>query len=321
MSAVWLQDRELRLRRDAPLPAPPSGEALVRVRYAGVCGTDLELAKGYYPYAGIPGHEFVGRVEAAAGAGAWIGRRVVGEINAACHACEACGAGRAKHCENRSVLGIIARHGAFAEYLALPVENLHEVLPGVPDEAAVFVEPLAAALEVQQQVRIGRGERVAVIGDGRLAQLVAQTLSLTGCDLTVVGRHGGKLARLNALGIRTAAAADLPERRLDVAVECTGDPSGFALARRALRPRGTLVLKSTYAGELRLNASSLVVDEITLVGSRCGPFGLALEMLAEGRIDLAGLVHARYPLRDALAAFEHAARPGVLKVLLDCEQE
>jgi threonine dehydrogenase-like Zn-dependent dehydrogenase len=318
MRAVWLEDRTLRLRHDAPLPSPRSGEALVRVRYAGVCGTDLELTRGYYPYAGVPGHEFVGRVEAAAGAEGWIGRRVVGEINAACHACEACRAGRTTHCENRTVLGIKARDGAFAEYLALPVENLHEVPPGVPDEVAVFAEPLAAALEIQRQVAIGPAERVAVIGDGRLAQLVAQTLALTGCDLVVVGRHEAKLARLAALGIRTCAAADLPGRRLDVAVECTGNPSGFALARRALRARGTLVLKSTYAGELTLDASSLVVDEITLVGSRCGPFGPALGLLADGRIDVAGLVHARHPLSDALAAFERAARPGVLKVLVDC---
>jgi threonine dehydrogenase-like Zn-dependent dehydrogenase len=179
MRAVWLEDRTLRLRHDAPLPSPRSGEALVRVRYAGVCGTDLELTRGYYPYAGIPGHEFVGRVAAAEGAEAWIGRRVVGEINAACHVCAACRAGRTTHCENRSVLGIKARDGAFAEYLTLPVENLHEVPPGVPDEVAVFAEPLAAALEIQRQVAIGPAERVAVIGDGRLAQLVAQTLALT----------------------------------------------------------------------------------------------------------------------------------------------
>jgi 2-desacetyl-2-hydroxyethyl bacteriochlorophyllide A dehydrogenase len=318
MRAAWLERRALRVVADAPVPQPAPGEALVRVRRAGICGTDLGLARGYYPYAGVPGHEFVGQVEAAPAADAWIGRRVVGEINVVCHACDACRAGRPKHCERRGVLGILGRHGAFAQYLALPVENLHEVPPGVPDDAAVFVEPLAAALEVQQQVAIGPGMRVVVVGDGRLGQLVAQTLALTGCDLRVVGRHEGKLARLASLGIRSAAAADVAARGFDVAVECTGDPSGFELARRALRPRGTLVLKSTYAGELTLNASSLVVDEITLVGSRCGPFALALELLAGGRIDVSGLVHARYPLADAVAAFEHAARPGVLKVLLDC---
>jgi threonine dehydrogenase-like Zn-dependent dehydrogenase len=318
MRAVWLEDLELRLRHDAPVPTPRFGEALVRVRCAGVCGTDLELARGYYPYSGIPGHEFAGRVEAAAGSEGWIGRRVVGEINVVCHACEACRNGRTKHCGRRSVLGILAHHGAFAEYLTLPVENLHEVPANVRDETAVFVEPLAAALEIQRQVAIAPGQPVIVIGDGRLAQLVAQTLALTSCDLLVVGRHEGKLARLASLGIRTSLASELPERRMDVAVECTGDPTGLELARRALRPRGTLVLKSTYAGELKLNASSLVVDEITLVGSRCGPFAAALDLLASGRIDVAGLVHARYPLADALTAFEHAARPGVLKVLLDC---
>jgi 2-desacetyl-2-hydroxyethyl bacteriochlorophyllide A dehydrogenase len=318
MCAAWLERQALRVVADAPIPRPAPGEALVRVALAGICGTDLELLRGYYPYAGIPGHEFVGRVEAAPGAEGWTGRRVVGEINAACHACDDCRAGRATHCERRSVLGIRARHGAFAHYLMLPVENLHEVPPEVPDATAVFVEPLAAALEIQQQVKIQRGQRVVVVGDGRLGQLVAQTMALTGCELRVVGRHEAKLSRLASLGIR-GSALEVPERSFDVAVECTGDPSGFELARRALRPRGTLVLKSTYAGALKLNASSLVVDEITLVGSRCGPFGLALELLAGGRVDVAGLVHARYPIAEAVAAFDHAARPGVLKVLIDCD--
>jgi threonine dehydrogenase-like Zn-dependent dehydrogenase len=320
MRALWLEDRALRLVDDAPAPELAAGEALVRVQIAGVCNTDLELARGYYPFTGIPGHEFVGRVEAAPGSDAWVGRRVVGEINAVCRACEACRNARSSHCENRTVLGISKRHGAFAEWLTLPVENLHAVPEGLPDEAAVFTEPLAAALEIQRQVTVVPGLRVVVVGTGKLGQLVAQTLALAGCDVLAVGRNNGSLARLSRLGIRTGLASEIPERAADLAVECSGSPEGFPLARRALRPRGTLVLKSTYAGDLSLNASSLVVDEITLVGSRCGPVAPALALLAAGSIDVAGLVEDRYPLARALEAVEHAGRPGALKVLLDCSQ-
>ena len=317
MLAVWLKDQALSIRRDALPPSLPAGEARIRVRLAGICNTDLELARGYYPFDGIPGHEFVGVVEAAPGAEAWVGRRVVGEINASCGACAACVAARPTHCERRTVLGIRSRNGAFAEALALPVANLHAVPDQVPDDVAVFVEPLAAALEIQQQVRIEAGAQVVVIGDGKLGQLVARTLALTDCALTVVGRHASKLELLAAAGIATRSAAALEGRRADVVVECTGNEEGLALALGTVRPHGTVVLKSTYRGETRLNASAVVVDEITLVGSRCGPFAPALELLAAGRIDPRSLIHARYGLDDALAAFEHAARPGVLKVLLE----
>lgn len=315
MLALWLEDRALRMRDDVPAPEPPPGEALVRVLRAGICNTDLELVRGYYPFTGIPGHEFVGVVER--GPADAVGRRVVGEINAVCHRCAACLAGRPTHCERRTVLGIVNRHGAFAEYLALPVENLHPVPEGVPADAAVFTEPLAAALEIQEQVRIGPGERVLVVGDGKLGQLIAQTLALTGCDLLVVGRHRAKLSLLAARGIATREADGVGKGTFDVAVECTGSPAGFAQAVVAVRPRGTLVMKSTYTGTLALDAAVVVVNELTLVGSRCGPFPRALDLLASGRVDVAPLIHARYPLRDALGAFEHAARPGVLKVLLD----
>jgi threonine dehydrogenase-like Zn-dependent dehydrogenase len=317
MRAVWLKDEALSMRQDVPPPALAPGEACVRVRLAGICNTDLELARGYYPFDGIPGHEFVGIVERAPGAEAWLGRRVVGEINAACGACAACRAGRRTHCESRSVLGIRARHGAFADALALPVANLHEVPGPVPDEVAVFSEPLAAALEIQSQVRIEPGDRVIVIGDGKLGQLVARTLALTGCALGVVGRHAEKLALLAAAGIETSSGAALAEQRADLVVECTGNEQGLALALRAVRPRGTVVLKSTYRGETRLNSSAVVVNEITLVGSRCGPFAPALELLASGRIDPRPLIDARYRLDQALAAFAHASRPGVLKVLIE----
>jgi threonine dehydrogenase-like Zn-dependent dehydrogenase len=318
MRALWLEERRLRLREDCPPPPLPSGEALVRVLRAGVCNTDLELVRGYYPYAGIPGHEFVGRVERAPGAEGWVGKRVVGEINAVCGQCETCRAGRPTHCERRTVLGIKSRDGAFAEYLALPVGNLHEVPGDVPDEVAVFTEPLAAALEVQEQVRIASGDRVVVVGSGKLGNLVAQTLAVTGAAVLVVGRNPATLGRMAARSIPTATAAELPERRADVVVECTGHPDGLALALRAVRPRGTVVLKSTYHGQATLDLARVVVDEVSLVGSRCGPFAPALAALAAGRVDVRSLVDARYPLAEAIAAFEHAARPGALKVLLEC---
>jgi len=289
MRALWLENRQLRLRDDVPTPVPAPGEALVHVLAAGICNTDIELTRGYYPFTGIPGHEFVGIAN---------GRRVVGEINAVCHECEACHSGRPTHCERRTVLGIVNRNGAFAEYLTLPEENLHVVPDDLPTEEAIFAEPLAAALEIQEQVRITPGDRVLVVGKGKLGSLVAQTLALTGCRLPVAGRD------------------DAPAGKFDVAVECSGNPEGFAKARRALRPRGTLVMKSTYAGELTVNASSLVVDEITLVGSRCGPMGKALKMLAERAVDVRPLLHASYALSEALAAFAHAARQGTLKVLV-----
>lgn len=314
MRALWLERQQLRLRDDAPEPAAPE-ESVVRVTCAGVCNTDLELLRGYYPFTGVPGHEFVGVVERSPDP-AWLGRRVVGEINASCGACRACAAGRRSHCERRTVLGIKSRDGAFAERLSLPTANLHAVPDAVADEEAVFAEPLAAALEVQEQVRFEPGQRVVVIGDGKLGQLVVRSLRLTGVDLVAVGRHRAKLALLEAAGVSTASAAELPERRADVVVECTGNSDGLALALKAVRPRGSVVLKSTYRGEASLDMSAVVVGEISLIGSRCGPFAPALALLESKRVDVAPLVHARYPLADSVAAFEHAARPGVLKVLV-----
>jgi threonine dehydrogenase-like Zn-dependent dehydrogenase len=315
MQALWLENNQLQLRDDAPIPNPPPGEALVRVVRAGICNTDLELLRGYYPYTGILGHEFVGVVEQ--GPEHLQGQRVVGEINAVCGQCRFCRSGQPTHCENRTVLGIVNRNGAFAEYLSLPIENLHRVPGNVPTDVATFTEPIAAALEIQQQVKVSPAERVLVVGDGKLGQLVAQTLAVTGCNLLVVGRHQEKLANLAARGIQTGLEDAVADRAFDVSVECTGNPAGFAIARRALRPRGTLVLKSTYAGQLTFDASSLVVDEITLIGSRCGPFPAALDLLASGQVDVEPLIHARYPLSEGLAAFERASTKGVLKVLLD----
>jgi len=283
-----------------------------------VCNTDLELVRGYYPFTGIPGHEFVGVVERSADAPDREGRRVVGEINAVCGECATCRAGRPTHCERRTVLGIVGRDGAFATHLVLPARNLHPVPDGVPDETAVFAEPTAAALEVLEQVAIDAGTRVVVVGAGKLGHLVAQVLATTGCDLRVVSRGPRPLALLAARGIRTGAAEDLPERRADVVVECTGNPEGLEIARRAVRPRGTVVLKSTYHGRASLDVASIVVDEVTLVGSRCGPLLRALESLARGAVDPRALVEERHLLADGVAAFERAARPGALKVLVEC---
>jgi len=314
---LWLEGSSLRLRDDLADPAPPPGEALIRILRAGVCNTDLEMVRGYFAYTGVPGHEFVGVVEAAPGAEEWVGRRVVGEINASCRTCSTCRAGRPTHCPTRTVLGIVKRNGSHAERIVLPVANLHEVPSAVGDDVAVFTEPLAAALEIQEQVRVGPGDRVVVVGSGKLGTLVAQTLALTGCDLTVLGRNAQTLRPLADRGIRVGGQEALAPGRADLAVECTGNPDGFSIARQAVRPRGTIVLKSTYHGETALNLAMVVVDEITLVGSRCGPFAPALDLLARGLVDVRPLLADRFALADAPAAYERAARPGTLKVLID----
>jgi threonine dehydrogenase-like Zn-dependent dehydrogenase len=313
MKALWLEDRQLALR-EVPEPEK-TGEALIRVRVAGICSTDLELVKGYYPFTGIIGHEFVGEVIATDDQG-WVGQRVVGEINVTCGICEQCRNGRSTHCENRSVLGIAGRDGTFAEFTTLPLTNLHRIPASVPDEMAVFTEPLASALEIQQQVNIRPTDRVLVVGAGRLGQLIAQTLALTGCDLHVVARHEHQQKTLTERGIRMIAEEDILPWRWDIVVEATGSPDGFSLARQAIRPRGTLVMKSTYKGELSVNFSSLVVDEVTIVGSRCGPFEPALRLMESGEVDPGSLVAAHFKLEEALDAFERAAQPGTLKVLV-----
>lgn len=314
MKALWLEDRALSLR-DVPDPAP-RGEALIRVRLSGICGTDLELLRGYYPYRGIIGHEFVGDVVESPEP-SWIGARVVGEINAACGHCEQCVACHPTHCEDRTVLGIAGRDGVHASYVTLPVANLHRVPESVSDDAAVFTEPIAAAVEILQQVHILPTDRVLLIGAGRLGQLVAQVLALTGARLRVVAKHDAQKALLAARDITTIGPGDVEPRRWDVVVEATGSPSGFDLAARAVRPRGTIVLKSTYRGDVTLALAPFVVDEITIVGSRCGPFGPALRLLERGDVDPLALISSRYALTDAVAAMEMAARPGVMKVLLE----
>jgi 2-desacetyl-2-hydroxyethyl bacteriochlorophyllide A dehydrogenase len=317
MRAVWLEDRNLSFRKDIPQPEPGEKEALVRVRLAGICGTDLKLVNGYYPFCGIPGHEFVGEIVQAPPAPQRIGQRVVGDINIACAKCFECRAGRHSHCRQRRVLGIKNRHGAFADYLCLPLRNLHPVPPAVPDDTAVFAEPLAAALRIQQQIHIGRADRVLVIGAGRLGQLIARTLAGTGGRLTVVARYPNQQALLDTKGIAWLQETDVGDRAYDIVIEATGSFAGFTVARRAVRPGGTIVLKSTYREDkMQIAFSSLVVDEISLVGSRCGPMALALDQLEKKGLDPSGLIAGRFPLDEALTAFKHASTPGALKIIL-----
>jgi alcohol dehydrogenase len=316
MRALYL-DKTLTLQEDCAVPVPPPGEALVRVRLAGVCNTDLELVRGYMSFRGVPGHEFVGEVVQCDSAPEWIGQRVIGEINAACGQCETCRAGRPTHCPHRTTLGIAGRDGTFAEYFCLPVVNLHRVPENIPDEAAVFVEPLAAACEITQAVHIRPTDRVAVLGDGKLGLLCAQVLQLIGCDLLVFGHHEESLGILAKRGIQTTRRADIPMSAYDVVVEATGTPEGFATARRLVCPRGTIVLKSTYHGAVDANLTLVVVDEVTLAGSRCGPFEPALRLLAQNLVEVTPLIQGRFQLSEGLAAFERVAQRGTLKILIE----
>jgi threonine dehydrogenase-like Zn-dependent dehydrogenase len=311
-------DGALELRQDYPVPRPAPGEALVRVTRAGICNTDLEVVRGYMDFRGVLGHEFAGVVEEVNGPDGerLRGERVVGEINAYCGECPTCRRGDTTHCPNRSTLGIWRGDGVFADYLALPVRNLHPIPAGISDEQAVFVEPLAAALEILEQVHLAPTDRVIVLGDGKLGLLVAQALALTGCDLLALGRHEEKLAILQRRGIATQLADELPEGGADVVVDCTGNPAGFATARALVRPRGTLVLKSTFRADVTVDLSRLAVEEISLVGSRCGPFAPAVRLLARGMIEVDSMLHATYPLDEGLRAFARALEPGVLKVEL-----
>jgi alcohol dehydrogenase len=299
-------DGQLSCRDDYPVPTPAPGEALVQVRRAGICNTDIEITKGYMNYRGVLGHEFVGVLS--------DGSRVVGEINAPDGTCDTCRRGDVTHCRQRSVLGIFMRDGAMAEYLTLPTGNLHRLPDAISDPQAVFVEPLAAALEITGRVHIQPSQRVAIVGDGKLGLLVAQVLQLTGCDLHVIGRHARKLAILRRRGIPTLDTPAEWYGRFDVVVDCSGQASGFELARQLLRPRGTLVLKSTFHGGQEMSTAPLVIDEITVVGSRCGPFEPALRLLEQRLIEVETLLDAEYPIEQGVEAFKRAMSPGTLKV-------
>lgn len=315
MKALCLDGGGLSLRDVAP-PVPGPGEALIRVAMAGICNTDLELARGYMGFTGVLGHELCGVVEACDDA-RFIGRRVAGEINIACRSCELCKQGLGRHCQARTVMGILGKDGCFAEYVTLPLCNLHSLPQQMPDELACFLEPTAAACEILEQITVLSRDRVAVLGDGKLGLLVAQVLAQTGCELTLIGKHARKLELAKTCGIATCSAADVARKSFDVVVEATGSNQGMAFAIELTRPRGTIVLKSTYHGGVKLDLAPLVIDEISVVGSRCGPFTPALVALDNGSVKPLAMIDAVLPLSQAVSAFEHAARPGSLKVLLD----
>ena len=304
-------------RREVETPRPGPGEALIQVTLAGICGTDLEILKGYSGFRGILGHEFVGRVVECAEK-KWVGQRVVGEINISCGECDLCLWGLGRHCPHRTVMGIVNRDGAFAEYVVLPVVNLHEVPKSIPDEVAVFVEPLAAATEILEQMTVLPAAHVAVLGDGRLGLLVAQVLRHAKAHVTMIGKHGWKLDLARAWGVKIATAGDsgLLARSFNVVVEATGSPSGLGEALRLVAPRGTVVMKSTFQEAAHFDTSKLVVDEITLLGSRCGNLSIALDMLARGQVKVRPLVSKTFPLEAGPEAFAYLKGTSCLKVLL-----
>jgi threonine dehydrogenase-like Zn-dependent dehydrogenase len=310
-----------RLRMTELEPPRPANEALVRVTMAGICNTDLEIARGYAGFSGTLGHEFVGVVEDSPDK-SQVGRRVVGEINVGCGSCGFCLGGDPRQCLNRTALGIHHRDGAFAEFLSLPPQNLRIVPDRLRDRQAVFTEPLAAACEILDQVEIRAAHRVAVIGDGKLGQLVARVLATTGCELILIGKHSDKLELAAGAGIKTVALGDLKidsAARYDFVAEASGAASGMQLALQLVKPRGTILLKSTFPGAVPLDVWRIVVDEISVVGSRCGRFDQALRLLEEGKVEVEDLIAAEFTLSDGVAAMAEAARPGTLKVLLKPE--
>ncbi len=314
MRALWLERGNLSLD-DVPVPSF-EGECLVRVALAGICGTDLHMRRGYANFTGIPGHEFAGIVERVSREEdrRWLGQRVVGDINVGCTACRSCRAGVEEHCESREVLGIRGRHGAFAEFLSLPAANLHVIPDGLSDASAVFTEPVAAGCRILQQVPIGPGRRVAVLGDGRMALLVAQVLVSSGAPVTLLGKHAARVSLAGTLGLdaRLAPSSPLPPAdRYDVVVEITGRAAGLSSALDCVRPLGTIVLKTTAHGTASLATWPVVVDEVTIVGSRCGPFEPALELLASGAVRTQPLVEGVFGLHEfdgAFAAAEHGLK-------------
>lgn len=315
MLAVHLENRAV-TTRDVPIPARPEGFALLRLLCAGICNTDLELQRGYYGFTGTPGHEFVAEV-VEADSRKLLGRRVVGEINLACGQCDWCRRGLGRHCPTRTVLGIVNQPGAFEEFFVLPECNLHVVPDSVSNERAVFVEPLAAACEIIEQVAIPHGEQVAVIGDGKLGLLIAQVLNAEGCRVHLFGHHPEKLRIAAAAGVLGQVAREkMPIAAYDWVVEATGSPKSLQKAVAMTRPRGTLILKSTVHGLVGVDTAPIIVNELTLVGSRCGRFEVSLPLLENPKIHVEEMIAARFPLHEAPRAFAHAAHEGTLKVLL-----
>lgn len=314
MKAAVFDGKKMRFVPDYPVPN--QDEAIVKITLAGICGTDLEMLNGYMDYHGVLGHEFVGVVIKSHNKDL-MGKRVVGEINVGCGKCQSCKDGMDRHCSNRTVLGILHRNGAFAEFLSLPEKNLHILPDNVSDEQAVFVEPLAAAFEITQQVDLNPDWKIGIVGDGRLAQLVANVLKLYCSDIVCFGRHQNKLENLKRLGVHTKIGIDsADEHKFDLVIEATGNNSGFSDATRLVKPRGTVILKSTVASRENLDLTPAVVNEITLIGSRCGTFRPAIEALSSKKISVDNLIDSTYPLEKFQDALEHAKKPGTLKVFL-----
>jgi threonine dehydrogenase-like Zn-dependent dehydrogenase len=316
MKAAWLENGMLSFEEDVPDPVVNHGEALVGIILAGICNTDLELLKGYYPFTGIPGHEFVGRVINAPGYPEKTGERVVGSINAVCHSCDMCMKGSPGHCRYRTVLGISGRNGVFAEYTTLPVENLVAVPDHVENANAVFAEPLAAALRVAEQVEIAADSRIIVVGAGKLGQLISEVLMIRDCRVETVAKYAKQRDRMEKLGIPCLRADECQNSSCDLVVEATGSPGGLDFALGLVRPGGTLVLKSTYKGKAEVDFSRVVVDEVTILGSRCGPVPKAMELLSEGRINPGASVESVFPLEEVTAAFASASGQGAGKIIL-----
>ena len=314
MKALRFDGKDLRYIENYPQPS--SDETLVRVTLAGICGTDLEILQGYMSYDGVLGHEFVGVVEDSKNKDL-VGKRVVGEINVGCQNCDSCRKGMARHCPNRTVLGILNRDGAFAEYLSLPEKNLHVLPDSITDQQAVFIEPIAAAFEIKEQISLNPDWRIAIVGDGRLSQLIVPVLRTACSSITCFGRHEGKLERLQKIGITTKIGI-LPdnEHSFDLVVEATGSTSGFVDSMRLVKPRGIVILKSTIASKENLDLTPAVVNEITLVGSRCGSFRPAIDALATGIISIDGLIDSEFPLENFKEAFSRAKESNTLKVVL-----
>jgi threonine dehydrogenase-like Zn-dependent dehydrogenase len=320
MKALHLSGTDFTLKHDHPMPTPQAGEVLVRVLRAGVCETDLQLIQGYMGFEGVLGHEFVGIAESDN----FAGQRVVGEINCSCWDCDTCRSGLPTHCPHRTVLGILGHDGAFAEYIAVPEQNLHVVPESLSTDEAVFVEPLAAAYQILKQRLVQRGQSVVVLGDGRLGNLSAQVLANFGCKVLVIGRHDQKLSIIREINndVKTALLEDAaPNRDADVVVDCTGSPTGLPTALQHVKPWGTVVLKTTVAGEQTLALAPIVIDEVRVVGSRCGPFGDALDGLRSGRINVNPLISERFALDQAVEALKLTSSQPVLKVLLDVSAE
>jgi len=315
MLAVHLESGKVRIRKQ-PLPRAPQGFARIRLLAAGICSTDLELQRGYYDFSGTPGHEFVGEVTEAADK-AWIGKRVVGEINLACNNCDWCRRGLGRHCPTRTVLGIVKHPGAFREFLTLPIRNLHRVPTSIPSEHAVFIEPLTAACEILDQVKIPKGARVAVLGDGKLGLLVAQVLQAHGAKVHLFGKHKEKMLLVEPAGVTIEILPKkLPVAAWPFVVDATGSTAGLRAAVSMCVPRGTVIMKSTVHGLVSIDTAPAIVNEITLVGSRCGRFEAAIPLLSSGKVNVGGMISEEFPLHRAPEAFATAAKKGVLKVLL-----